>query len=148
MSQRVALLVSAVLAAITLIAGAGLAVRVLRGDVAIAADGDSSGADTATAADDDRERVYREAFDSLQEANAALVTSYQRIAALLDTVEQLRQQNAELRDREALYQQRLAEANDRLQRQGQAAVEIPPTAQLDPDRQDVQAQQRSDHAHD
>ena len=52
-----------------------------------------------------------------------------RITALLDSVEQLRQQNAQLREREAQYQRLLTEANRRLQAQGQAgSVAIPPAA--------------------
>jgi hypothetical protein len=133
MSQRTALLVSAALTAIVLVAGVGLTVRLMNAPVEATVTGDASDADVPSEADLDRERDYRAVIDRLQEANSALATSYERIAGLLDDVEQLRAQNAQLREREALYQERLAEANSRLQRQGQEAVAVPRTAQASSD---------------
>lgn len=115
MSQRTALLISTVLTVLTLLGGVGLAVRVMSANPANPddiADQQPASADTPSVADAD---LQVELLDRLEAFNMALSTSYQRIADLLNTVDRLQTQNAELRERELVYQARLAEANKRLE---------------------------------
>lgn len=125
MSQRVAFLVSAILAALILLGGIGLATRIVRGEPATADADDGQGANLAADQSQEQDQTYVEMFDRLQQANTALATSYDRIASLLDRVDALQAQNAQLRAREVEYQARLAEANRRLDDQGRAAIAIP-----------------------
>jgi hypothetical protein len=128
MSQRAALLISTAITVLTLLAALGVGVHVWRADAGATATGTVDEITGPTDADIEQERQYREQFDRLQASNAALAASYDRIAGLLDDVEQLRAQNAELREREARYQERLAEANTRLQKLGQKPIALRPPA--------------------
>lgn len=122
MSQRFALLISTALTVAILLTGVGLAVRVLRADAA--AEAPAAAVDDADAAEQDRQ--LGEAVTRLQASNAALATSYDRIDRLTAAVEQLRAENAVLRQREGQYQERIAEANARLRREGVATIALPP----------------------
>jgi len=128
MSQRAALLISTAITAFTLLAALGLGVQVWRADAGAPAAGVADDGAGPTAIEIEQERQHREQFDRLQASNAALAASYSRIAGLLDDAEKLRAQNAELREREARYQERLAEANTRLQRTGQKPTALLPPA--------------------
>jgi hypothetical protein len=140
MSQRAAVAIAAALAAFTLIGALALSARLVRGNVATVAVSETAASDALAETDPEQDDAYRQASDRLQEANAALAASYERITTLLDDVAALQAQNAQLREREALYQQRLAEANTRLQQQGQAAIEVRPTARASGERRDARSQ--------
>jgi hypothetical protein len=119
MSQRAALVISAALTITVLLIGTGLALR-LTGSPA---DSDiDANADVAQPTADAEDELRQEYIDRLQTSNAVLAASYDRIAALLDDVDQLKAQNTALLEREAVYQQRLAEANARLQEAGRLPV--------------------------
>ncbi|MFN8632678.1 MAG: hypothetical protein U0893_02400 [Chloroflexota bacterium] len=121
MPQRAALLISTALTVLTLVAGIGLSVHVLRSDAEQTTQNDAAVSD----ADQQRESDYRELFALVESSNAALSASYTRIAGLLDEVDRLRSENATLREREAQYQQRLAEATKRLAERGEQASADP-----------------------
>jgi hypothetical protein len=148
MSQRAALLVSVALTAFILLTGVELAARIQRGDPTAVDNGDSTTATAAADVDPDQDLVYRDVFDRLQEANAALASSYDRISGLLDRVDQLQTQNSELRERERVYQQRLAEANSRLESQGQTAIAIPLSSQAPSAGVAPRAGQQGEHERD
>lgn len=131
MTQRLALILSATLTIVALLASLGVTVALVHSGPSAAATpqtADAIGNPERTDAPD-QEDQYREYFQLLQTSNAALLTSYDRIASLLDENQQLGAQNAILRQRDAEYQDRLAEANQRLQRVGKQPIDVPPLTQ-------------------
>lgn len=122
MSQRAALLISLALTVVTLLGAVGVVVRVMGANRPAV---ESAAVDSGDSAEPDLEALVAEELEQLQRSNSALAASYERIASLLQIVDQLQGQNAELRDRERVYQERLAEANRRLAEGGQTAVTVP-----------------------
>ena len=108
MSQRAALILSIALTVLVLLAGTGLAIRAIAASTDAPDDEQTSA--SATVADDLVDGRLSDAIEQLQRSNDALAHSYERINALLDEVHELEQQNATLREREAQYQNLLAEA--------------------------------------
>jgi len=102
------LILSTALTVLVLLAGTGLAIRAI-GASEDAPDDEQSVA-SATGADDLIDSRLSDAIEQLQRSNDALAHSYERINALLDDVHELEQQNATLREREAQYQNLLAQA--------------------------------------
>jgi hypothetical protein len=124
-TQRTALTISTAFTVLILLAALGLSVRVLRADVdaGIASNETDSDAAAGAAAQDRQSYEY---VQRLQESNDALAASFRRQLDLLDELDRVRAENALFRERERLYQERLAEANLRLRRLGQEAGALPP----------------------
>jgi hypothetical protein len=124
-AQRTALAISTAFTVLILLAALGLSVRVLGPSADPVTPGDDSDSDVA-AGTADRDPQIHEYMRRLQESNDALTASYRRQIGLLNELEQLRAENALLRNRDRQYQERLTEANVRLQRLGQEVGALPP----------------------